>query len=115
FSPGNAWLYHASLALVLAGALGNLYDRVVYAAVRDMLHMLPGVQLPFGMRWPSRGGVLGSNEVWPWVFNLADVSLLAGVAGVMIETWRGGGVIEAAGATESATREDVPGSSADTS
>lgn len=88
-SPASAWMFHASLALVLAGAMGNLYDRLVYGAVRDMLHMLPGVHLPFGLRWPGQGGAPGSDEVWPWVFNLADVSLLAGVAGVMIGTWFG--------------------------
>lgn len=96
FSPRGAWVYHVALALVLAGALGNLYDRVIYGAVRDMLHMLPGVNLPFELRWPGQGDMLGSNEVWPWVFNIADVSLLAGVAGVMIETWRGAGMPDGA-------------------
>jgi signal peptidase II len=71
-------LQHAALGLVLAGALGNLYDRVVYGAVRDMLHMLPGVRLPMGLRWPN-----GHDEVWPWIFNIADVSLLLGV-GVLL-------------------------------
>ncbi|NJS15352.1 MAG: hypothetical protein HC788_13065, partial [Sphingopyxis sp.] len=66
------------LGLVLAGALGNLYDRVVYGAVRDMLHMFPGVELPFGWTWPN-----GLRDVWPWVFNGADVSLLVGV-GVLL-------------------------------
>ncbi len=93
-SPGNARLYHVALALVMAGALGNLYDRVVYGAVRDMLHMLPGVDLPLGLRWPGQGGLTGSTEVWPWVFNIADVSLLAGVAGVMIGTWTGAGLAD---------------------
>ncbi|MEM1097604.1 MAG: signal peptidase II [Planctomycetota bacterium] len=96
FSPRGAWIYHVALALVLAGALGNLYDRVIYGAVRDMLHMLPGVDLPFGLRWPGQQGMPGSSEVWPWVFNVADVSLLAGVAGVMIETWRGVGIPDGA-------------------
>lgn len=106
FSPPRAWVYHAALALVLAGALGNLYDRVIYGAVRDMLHMLPGVDLPFGLRWPGQGGMPGSTEVWPWVFNIADVSLLAGVAGVMIETWRGVTVPES---SETKTNAEAPG------
>jgi signal peptidase II len=82
-SPRRAWGLQLALALILAGALGNMYDRVVYSAVRDMLHMLPGVLLPFGLAWP--GGV---REVWPWIFNLADVALLAGVGLVLIFTWR---------------------------
>ena len=82
-SPARAWSVHLALGLVLAGALGNLYDRVLYRAVRDMLHMLPGVHLPFGLSWPG-----GISEVWPWIFNLADVALLAGVGLVLIATWR---------------------------
>ena len=82
-SPARAWGVHLALGLVLAGALGNLYDRVLYRAVRDMLHMLPGVHLPFGLSWPG-----GISEVWPWIFNLADVALLAGVGLVLIATWR---------------------------
>ena len=84
-SPARAWPLHLALALILAGALGNLYDRIVYRAVRDMLHMLPGVELPFGLAWP--GGV---DEVWPWVFNLADVALMAGVGLVLVLSWRSG-------------------------
>ncbi|MEM1110113.1 MAG: signal peptidase II [Planctomycetota bacterium] len=82
-SPARAWGLHLSLALILAGALGNLYDRIVYRAVRDMLHMFPGVDLPFGLSWPN-----GITEVWPWIFNLADVVLMVGVGLVLIATWR---------------------------
>ena len=82
-SPAGAWLLHVALAMILAGALGNLYDRVLYSAVRDMLHLFPGVPLPLGLAWP--GGV---RDVWPWIFNLADVALLAGVGLVLIVTWR---------------------------
>ena len=82
-SPGKSWGLHLALALILAGALGNLYDRVRFAAVRDMLHMLPDMHLPFGWSWP--GGV---SEVWPWIFNPADVALRAGVGLVLIVTWR---------------------------
>ncbi|BAM04671.1 signal peptidase II [Phycisphaera mikurensis] len=79
-SPPTAWVHHAGLALVLGGALGNLYDRVRFQAVRDLLHMLPGVELPLGLAWPGMGGTGAAREVWPWIFNLADVWLLAGVA-----------------------------------
>jgi len=82
-SPARAWGLHLSLAMILAGALGNLYDRVLYRAVRDMLHLFPGVDLPFGLSWPG-----GITEVWPWIFNLADVALMVGVGLVLIATWR---------------------------
>lgn len=89
-SPRNAWVLHAALALILAGALGNLYDRWQFAAVRDMFHMLPGVNLPFGLSWPApstpagQPPLQGSTEVWPWIFNLADVALMAGVGMVLL-------------------------------
>ena len=62
---------HVAIGLVLAGGLGNLYDRVMFACVRDFIHPLPGVQLPFGWRWPW-----GGTEVWPYVSNLADLWLI---------------------------------------
>lgn len=68
-------LAHLGIGLVLAGGIGNLHDRLVYGAVRDFLHMFPRWQLPFGLKWPG-----GNAEVFPWVFNLADVQLLAGMA-----------------------------------
>ncbi|MEE9404600.1 MAG: signal peptidase II [Algisphaera sp.] len=81
-SPRTFWVLHVALALILAGALGNLYDRWHYAAVRDMLHMLPGVHLPFGFSWPG-----GLTEVWPWIFNIADVALMWGVGLVLLVTF----------------------------
>ncbi|MEM9251630.1 MAG: signal peptidase II [Planctomycetota bacterium] len=74
-SDRRAGVFHVGLALVLGGALGNLYDRLVYGVVRDMLHLFPGVALPYGWQWPG-----GGNGLYPWIFNLADVFLLAGVA-----------------------------------
>jgi len=75
---------HVALACILAGALGNLYDRIVFGAVRDFFHMLPDVRLPFGWRWPN-----GSSEVFPWVFNVADVLLLFGIGLLMLQMMSG--------------------------
>lgn len=72
---------HAALAAILAGAMGNLYDRIVHNGVRDMLLIFPDVKLPWGLRWPS-----GMDEVYPWIFNLADVFLLAGIAVIVIRS-----------------------------
>lgn len=75
----DSTLAHVGIALVLAGALGNLWDRVLYGRVRDFLHMLPDRHLPFGWSWPG-----GNTELFPWVFNVADVMLLAGMALLLI-------------------------------
>lgn len=71
-----SWLFAASdrqrfyqviLGMLLAGVLGNLYDRIVYGHVRDMIHALP--------QWPN---------LFPWVFNVADVLLCTGVGLLVI-------------------------------
>lgn len=69
-SPARAWGLHLALALISAGALGNLYDRVRYAAVRDMFHMLP------------------QTPLWPWIFNLADAMLMLGVGLILLMSFR---------------------------
>ena len=79
--------YQFVLGMLLAGVLGNMYDRIVFGYVRDMIHGLPGVywpewivrMLPDGWH-PSLGGRL---EVFPWIFNVADILLCVGV-GLMI-------------------------------
>jgi lipoprotein signal peptidase len=47
----------AALGLILAGTMGNLYDRLVFSGVRDFLHF-------YWFEWP--------------VFNVADVCLVCG-------------------------------------
>lgn len=71
-SPRRQWGYQIVLGMLLAGVLGNLYDRIIYAHVRDMIHALPG------WRWPS-----SEREVFPYVFNVADILLCTGV-GLML-------------------------------
>lgn len=53
-----------ALGLILAGTLGNLYDRIVFSGVRDFLHCYWG------------------QHVWP-DFNIADCCLVCG-AGVLL-------------------------------
>ena len=83
-SSARAYILHLALALVLAGALGNLYDRAVYGMVRDMFWIFPGATLPFGLTWPG-----GDHRLYPWVFNVADVALVVGVLTLVAITWFG--------------------------
>jgi lipoprotein signal peptidase len=75
----NHWLAHVALALILAGGAGNLYDRLAIGRVRDFLHLFPGHCTPFGWTWPGTS----NNELFPWVFNVADVLLLVGMVCLM--------------------------------
>jgi signal peptidase II len=75
---------HVAIGLILAGGIGNLYDRFFYGAVRDFLHMLPGWSLPSGWKWPGNS----TSDVFPWVFNVADVMLLAGMAIYIVVSFR---------------------------
>ncbi|MCH2132249.1 MAG: signal peptidase II [Phycisphaerales bacterium] len=74
---------HLGIALVLAGALGNLWDRLMVGRVRDFLYLFPDRHLPFGLNWPG-----GGSEVFPWVFNIADVLLLTGMGILLIHLYR---------------------------
>ena len=80
-SHRGAWCVHVSTALILAGALGNLYDRLtsrvalpgmepILYNVRDFIDC-SDVPLPLGFRYV-------------WVFNVADVWLVVGVALMML-------------------------------
>ena len=42
---------------------------MTFGAVRDFLYMFPRRNLPFNLHWPG-----GSAEIFPWVFNVADMS-----------------------------------------
>lgn len=76
-SPRNAWLSHIALALILAGALGNLYDRT-----------LAKVYLPGMPDRPITGQVrdfIDASELYyKYIFNIADVWLVVGVALLML-------------------------------
>jgi signal peptidase II len=60
-----------SLALIVSGAIGNLVDRVVYGAVVDFVYFHMA-----GFSW--------------YVFNLADTWIVAGVAGLLYDSFRPG-------------------------
>ncbi len=61
----------ASLALILSGAIGNLWDRIAYGHVIDFL------------------GVYWGESHWP-AFNVADSAISIGVAIMLIVTFKDG-------------------------
>lgn len=75
----SVWLYRIpseqkwltiALALILGGAIGNIYDRIVLGYVVDFLdfHL-------YGWHWPA--------------FNIADSAISVGVVMVLIDAFRG--------------------------
>jgi signal peptidase II len=69
-----------SLGLIIGGAVGNAIDRFAYGAVADfaLFHLTTA---SFSFNW--------------YVFNLADVAIVAGVIGLLYETLIGGGAAKA--------------------
>ena len=87
-TSGRARGYQLILGLLMAGVIGNMYDRVYYGYVRDMIHALPGWHWPqwvvnyLPSAWqPPRGQPM---EVFPWIFNLADTYLCVGVVAMLL-------------------------------
>jgi signal peptidase II len=77
------WWAHSAVAMLIAGGVGNLYDRLFYGCVRDFIHPLPGVKWPFGISTPWSG-----REVWPYVSNVADLFLIIGIGLLAVYLWR---------------------------
>jgi signal peptidase II len=73
--------YQIILGLLLAGVLGNMYDRIEVGMVRDMIHMLPGWQWPAGLRHVI---TFLPEELFPYIFNVADTLLCTGVGLMLI-------------------------------
>ena len=63
------WHYQIMLGLILAGALGNLWDRIWYGGVRDFLDVYWQVH-----HWPT--------------FNLADCYIVIGIGCYIVLEWR---------------------------
>lgn len=70
-SPATSRLGAASLALIMGGALGNGLDRLHLGGVADFfqIHFVPG------------------NPKFDWyIFNIADIAIVAGVIGLLYES-----------------------------
>jgi len=77
---GHQRLYQVLLGMLLAGVLGNLYDRAIYGYVRDMIYAFPDRQ------WSELWSALPDASVFPWIFNIADSLLCTGVGGMFVFT-----------------------------
>ena len=67
-SSESSWLLKAVMSLIVAGAIGNLTDRILLNEVVDFLSFYIG-----HYRWPT--------------FNLADTYISLGMAGLIIHTF----------------------------
>ena len=65
---------NVTMTFILAGAFGNLIDRVIHftdgAFVRDMIHVIINI---------------GGKEYFPYIFNVADVALVVGAIMLIID------------------------------
>lgn len=73
-SRAGSRLTAISLGLIIGGALGNAIDRIAYGAVADFM-LLHVTTAQFTFNW--------------YVFNLADAAIVAGVAGLLYESFKG--------------------------
>ena len=76
-----AWLWHAhnriaalGLGLIIGGAIGNAIDGLAYGAVMDFAF--------FHLQW-------GASRFDWYVFNVADVAIVAGVIGLLYDSLLG--------------------------
>jgi signal peptidase II len=81
--------YQIVLGMLLAGVLGNMYDRVMLGYVRDMIHIFPD------RRWPPAiadhlPAFWSTPEWFPWIFNVADSLLCVGVAIMLMHSFLDG-------------------------
>jgi signal peptidase II len=68
------WLTALSLGLIIGGAIGNAIDRLAYGWVADFVHF----------------HITAGTWRFSWyVFNLADVAIVAGVIGLLYDSLMG--------------------------
>jgi signal peptidase II len=76
-SNRKAWLVHLAMGLILAGALGNLYDRIFSEVSFGVANITP-------IRNEVRDFIDCSQIGYKWVFNVADALLVAGVLAMAV-------------------------------
>lgn len=127
-TPRRRWGVQIALGGILAGALGNMYDRV-FVRLDDMPIKVPDRRVPVFVEYigpserghlyeeyprstgglklerteppnlvgcvrdfikiPTKWNLFGrKGDLWPWVFNVADMLLVGGVSILAIHIWR---------------------------
>lgn len=66
---GLSWWTIAGIACIIAGGMGNLYDRMLFGSVTDFMH-------------------INFLIFQTGIFNMADVSIMAGTAIVVLQMFR---------------------------
>ena len=79
-SRASSRLTAVALGLIIGGAVGNAIDRMAYGAVADFV-LFHVTTASFSFKW--------------YVFNVADAAIVAGVIGLLYETFTGGGAAKA--------------------
>jgi len=80
--PADGKLAQVSLALILGGAFGNLYDRALYGSVTDFLDFEFFDIPPFALGPVHFSGM----ERWP-VFNIADSAVTVGIGLLLLASF----------------------------
>jgi len=79
-TSGGQRFYQVVLGMLLAGVLGNMYDRIVHGFVRDMIWIFPQKRWPAWLTSRLPDWDWTNNPIFPWIFNVADTLLCTGVA-----------------------------------
>jgi len=127
-TPRRRWGVQLALSGILAGALGNMYDRI-FVRLDEMPVKVPDRRIPVFVEYvgqtergylyeeypratgglkldrseppnlvgcvrdfikiPTKWNLFGrKGDLWPWVFNVADMLLVGGVSVLAIHIWR---------------------------
>lgn len=73
-------IYQLILGVLMAGVLGNMYDRIFHGFVRDMIWIFPQKRWPAWLTARLPEWDWTNNPIFPWIFNVADTLLCTGVA-----------------------------------